>query len=156
ARRKAYDLDTAMEETKGEHLRSAVMGLMGRWHSDLRHLVETTEAGAIDAFAAKTSVPIAPWKTQQVTLLGDALHNMTPFRGVGANTALRDAAALCDCLVAVDRGEQALIPALSRYERNMIHYGFGAVRASLRDMRRLHRRNPLRRAVTKTFLRMVD
>jgi hypothetical protein len=38
----------------------------------------------------------------------------------------------------------------------MIHYGFGAVRASLRDMKRLHHRSPLRRAVTKTFLRMVD
>jgi 2-polyprenyl-6-methoxyphenol hydroxylase-like FAD-dependent oxidoreductase len=156
ARRNIYDLDTPMEEAEGEQRRAAVMGLMGRWHSDLRHLVETTDAGAIDAFAAKTSVPVSPWKTQHVTLLGDALHNMTPFRGIGANTALRDAAALCDCLVAADRGEQALIPALSRYERNMIHYGFGAVRASLRDMKRLHHRSPLRRAVTKTFLRMVD
>lgn len=156
ARRDVYALDAPMEKADGEQLRATVMRLMGRWHSDLRHLIETTDAGAIDAFAAKTSVPVSPWKTQHVTLLGDALHNMPPFRGIGANTALRDAAALCDCLVAADRGEQPLIPALSRYERNMIQYGFGAVRASLRDMKRLHHRSPLRRAVTKTFLRMVD
>src|SRR5262249_48191543 len=36
------------------------------------------------AFLVKTSVAIPPWPTCNVTLLGDALHNMTPFRGIGA------------------------------------------------------------------------
>jgi hypothetical protein len=27
----------------------------------------------------------APWNTGRVTLLGDALHNMTPYRGMGAS-----------------------------------------------------------------------
>jgi 2-polyprenyl-6-methoxyphenol hydroxylase-like FAD-dependent oxidoreductase len=156
ARRSAYGLSAPPEGVDGESLRTAITGLMGRWHPDLRNLVEATDTQAIDAFPAKTSVPLPPWKTRNVTLLGDALHNMTPFRGIGANTALRDAAALCECLVAVDRGEQPLIPALARYERDMVHYGFAAVRSSLRNMRRLHARSPLRRAATKTFLRLVD
>jgi 2-polyprenyl-6-methoxyphenol hydroxylase-like FAD-dependent oxidoreductase len=115
-----------------------------------------TDSSAIDAFAARTSVPIPPWPTRNVTLLGDALHNMTPFRGIGANTALRDATALCAALIAVERGEKALIPALAAYERDMIDYGFHAVRASLHNMKRLHAQDPLRRALTRTFLRMVD
>ena len=156
ARRNAYGLSAPAEGVGSEQLRAAVMGLMSRWHPDLRQLVGATQPQAIDAFPAKTSVPLAPWKTRNVTLLGDALHNMTPFRGIGANAALRDAAALCDCLVAVDRGEQPLIPALARYERDMVHYGFAAVRSSLRNMKRLHARSPLRRAATKTFLRLVD
>ena len=38
---------------------------------------------------------------------------MTPFRGIGANTALRDAMALRRALVAVSRGEADLIKALA-------------------------------------------
>jgi 2-polyprenyl-6-methoxyphenol hydroxylase-like FAD-dependent oxidoreductase len=40
---------------------------------------------------------------------------MTPYRGIGANTALRDAAALRQALRAVDRAENDLIPALAAY-----------------------------------------
>ena len=80
------------------------------WHPALRSLVHRAEYSTIIAFPVKTSVPIPPWKTRNVTLLGDALHNMTPFRGIGANTALRDAAALRRALVRLDRGEDELIP----------------------------------------------
>jgi 2-polyprenyl-6-methoxyphenol hydroxylase-like FAD-dependent oxidoreductase len=58
--------------------------------------------------------------------------------------------------VSVNRGEQALIPALERYERNMIDYGFRAVLGSLKDMERFHARSTLARGVTKTMLRVVD
>jgi 2-polyprenyl-6-methoxyphenol hydroxylase-like FAD-dependent oxidoreductase len=78
-----------------------------------------------------------------VTLLGDALHNMTPYRGIGANTALRDAAALRQALRAVDRAEDDMIPALAAYEREMVDYGFRAVRESLRNMERFHAQGSL-------------
>jgi 2-polyprenyl-6-methoxyphenol hydroxylase-like FAD-dependent oxidoreductase len=73
-------------------------------------------------------------------MLGDALHNMKPFRGIGANTALQDAAALRRALVAVARGQTGLIEALAAYERDMIGYGFAAVQRSLKDMERFHAR----------------
>jgi 2-polyprenyl-6-methoxyphenol hydroxylase-like FAD-dependent oxidoreductase len=84
-----------------------VIALMDDWHHALQWLVQMTDVSTVTAFAAKTLMPIQPSPTQKVTLLGDALHNMTPFRGIGANTALRDAAALHRALVAVTRGQDA-------------------------------------------------
>jgi 2-polyprenyl-6-methoxyphenol hydroxylase-like FAD-dependent oxidoreductase len=81
---------------------------------------------------------------------------MTPYRGMGANVALRDAAALRDALTAVSEGRKDLIAALAAYERDMIDYGFAAVRASLADMERLHSRSPLQRVMTKGVFRLVD
>ena len=156
ARRPAYGLGADPQTAGGERLRAAVAALMKDWHPELKRLIETTDSSQVDGFPAKTSVPVPPWSTRNVTLLGDALHNMTPFRGIGANTALRDAAALCRTLVAVNRGQQALLPALSVYEREMIEYGFAAVRASLKDMHRLHAESLLSRTLTKTFLRTLD
>lgn len=140
----------------GDDLKSAVLALMRDWHPSAQRLVQAADASSVSAFAIKTSVPIPPWKTRNVTLLGDALHNMTPFRGIGANTALRDAAALRRALVAVDRGEQELIPALAGYERDMIEYGFNAVRTSLADMERFHAERGLSRALTKAVFRTAD
>jgi 2-polyprenyl-6-methoxyphenol hydroxylase-like FAD-dependent oxidoreductase len=156
ARREDFALPDGYETLGGEALKNAALKLMGAWHPTLQHMVQRAEPATVVAFPVKTSVPVEAWPTTHVTLLGDALHNMTPYGGVGANTALRDAAALRDALVAVDRGERALIPALAAYEREMIEYGFAAVRMSLGNMRRFHARSPIARAFTKTFLRAVD
>jgi 2-polyprenyl-6-methoxyphenol hydroxylase-like FAD-dependent oxidoreductase len=130
--------------------------MMDGWHSSLAGIVRESAADTISPFAVKTAVPLAPWATDNVTLLGDALHKMTRFRGIGANTALRDAAALRQALVKVDRGEAELISALAAYERDMIDYGFAAVRSSLRDMERFHTDQPLRRLAVRTLFRFVD
>ena len=61
-----------------------------------------------------------PWPTGPVTLLGDAIYNMTPMAGIGANTALRDADLLRRQLIAVASGERDLIPALHEYEEQML------------------------------------
>jgi len=63
-------------------------------------------------------------------VLGDAIHLMTPGRGVGANTALRDAQLLGSQLMRVARGELALVDAVAGYEAQMRRYGFHAVAES--------------------------
>ena len=132
------------------------MRLMNDWHPSLRRLVQTADLTTVTAFAVKTSVPIRPWTTRNVTLLGDALHNMTPFRGIGANTALRDAAALRRALVAAARGRADLIQELAAYERDMVEYGFAAVQTSLKDMERFHANGLLARTATKSLFRAID
>jgi 2-polyprenyl-6-methoxyphenol hydroxylase-like FAD-dependent oxidoreductase len=74
-----------------------------------------------------------------VTLLGDATHSMPPAGGIGATTALRDAALLCHRLASAARGEVPLLEAIADYETDMRQYGFDAVRGSLRNLRRQQR-----------------
>jgi 2-polyprenyl-6-methoxyphenol hydroxylase-like FAD-dependent oxidoreductase len=81
---------------------------------------------------------------------------MTPFRGMGANMALRDAAALRDALVSIAQGQEERPAALRAYEREMLEQGFAAVNASLAEMRRLHARSRVSRFVSKFVFRTVD
>jgi 2-polyprenyl-6-methoxyphenol hydroxylase-like FAD-dependent oxidoreductase len=140
----------------GAELKNAVEAQTGDWHAALRRLIAWTDPVNVKAFSVKTSVPVAPWRTRNVTLLGDALHNMPPFRGAGANTALWDAAKLRDALIAVDQGERDLLEALADYERVMIDHGFRAVRTSLRDMARFHAEGFIARSITRAFFRTLD
>ncbi|HWM18528.1 MAG TPA: hypothetical protein VNO51_02490 [Ilumatobacteraceae bacterium] len=39
----------------------------------------------------RTSVRIPRWEATNIALVGDAIHGMTPFRGIAASTAVRDA-----------------------------------------------------------------
>jgi 2-polyprenyl-6-methoxyphenol hydroxylase-like FAD-dependent oxidoreductase len=136
--------------------RAAVLAQMPDWSRELRDLVERADAATLTVFAVRSSVPVAPWQTTRITLLGDALHNMTPFRGIGANTALRDAVSLRNALLSVDRGERDLLGALAQYEREMIDYGFAAVRASLANMNRMHARSRVTHLATRVFFRFVE
>jgi 2-polyprenyl-6-methoxyphenol hydroxylase-like FAD-dependent oxidoreductase len=156
ARREALGITDSAEEMASEDARSVVLAQLFDWSPEIRTLVERAESHSLTSFAVKSSVPIDAWPTQRVTLLGDALHNMTPYRGIGANTALRDAASLRDALSDVNKGAVELLPALSAYERRMINYGFQAVQASLAQMERIHAQSPLARFATKTYFRITD
>ncbi|HEY1941340.1 MAG TPA: NAD(P)/FAD-dependent oxidoreductase [Roseiarcus sp.] len=153
ARRAKFGFPPDEDALTGADLKRSVQQLTGDWHPMLRRMIERTDPSTIGALSVKTSTPVAPWKTCNVTLLGDALHNMPPFRGVGANTALWDAAQLRAALVAVERGERGLVDALAGYERAMIEHGFAAVRASLRATAQFHAERWLERAFVKTFFR---
>jgi len=152
----SFGLASAAGEVALADASAAVLAQMTDWSPNLRRLVERADTSSLSSFAVKSSVPVAPWATSRVTLLGDALHNMTPFRGIGANTALRDAVLLRDALVDVVAGRRDVLIALADYEREMIGYGFAAVRASLANMKRLHARSPVSRLAARAFFRLAD
>jgi 2-polyprenyl-6-methoxyphenol hydroxylase-like FAD-dependent oxidoreductase len=119
-------------------------------------LVHHADAATINALAIRTAVPVAPWPTQRITLLGDAIHSMTPYRGIGANVALKDAVRLCRALTAADRGERPLIDAIHGYETDMLDYGFRAVRTSLHAMNQVIVESRVRSMLSRTALRVID
>ncbi|HEX4222953.1 MAG TPA: FAD-dependent monooxygenase [Pseudonocardiaceae bacterium] len=120
--------DAEMSTMDCEALRAVVLGMTKRWHPDLRELLTRCVAEENFYLPVRVSDPISPWPTGPVTLLGDAVHAMSPAGGSGANTALRDAALLAHQLTAT-RGDRGAL--IGEYERQMLDYGFAAVRASL-------------------------
>jgi 2-polyprenyl-6-methoxyphenol hydroxylase-like FAD-dependent oxidoreductase len=104
------------------------------WHPNMRKLIDLTDPSTVFPVNIRTSVPLVSWETSNVTLLGDAVHTMTPGRGVGANTALRDAALLCKRLIEVRDQLKPLIQALHEYEVEMLTYSKDAVLDSRKQM----------------------
>ena len=133
ARREKFRL----RETEWEHsgaLTAAAARAMAGWSRAFSDLVRLADPTTISCLPIRTSVPIAPWRSERITLLGDAIHSMTPYRGIGANVAIKDAARLTRAAAAAHRGERDLLEAILDYEAGMRDYGFRAVRNSLKAM----------------------
>jgi 2-polyprenyl-6-methoxyphenol hydroxylase-like FAD-dependent oxidoreductase len=109
------------------------------WHESLRLVLKRAEVATLFQLAIRTSLPVAAWPTTRVTLLGDAIHAMTPAGGIGANTAMRDGALLAKLLGEAARGERDWLSAIAQYEAEMRSYGFAAARQSLEAAARLYR-----------------
>ena len=146
------------DQMSGDELRKIVIKAMTTqvWDQRFRDLVHLADSVTINAITIRTAVPVAPWVTRRITLLGDAIHSMTPYRGIGANVALKDAMRLCRALAAADRGEQPLVDAMHTYEADMLDYGFRAVRTSLHAMNQAIVESRVRSVLSRTTLRMID
>lgn len=130
---KRYLPDNVMD-LKGTALQKVVMDMTTDWHPNLRTLFGLADPGAVFPINIRTSEPLPQWQASNVTLVGDAIHTMTPGRGVGANTALRDARLLCRNLIKVRDGEQSVVDAVRAYEAKMVGYSFDAVVESRKQM----------------------
>jgi len=107
----------------GASIQRLVLRNMHTWHPALRQLVGDSDAEHVAAVPVLTSTPISRWEPSNVTLLGDAIHTMTPLQGLGGSTALRDAGMLCRNLVEAAHGTRTIIEAVDDYERAMVDYG---------------------------------
>ncbi|CAO3607447.1 unnamed protein product [Cunninghamella echinulata] len=63
----------------------------------------------------------------RVTLIGDAAHSLTMYRGEGANHAILDAALLSKSLVRAYKNEISFYEAIEQYQEEMIPRGYKAV-----------------------------
>jgi salicylate hydroxylase len=136
-----------VESLAGGDLRRLVLDRTTGWAPALRDLIAGSDPDTINAIRVRSATKVDAWPTGPVTLLGDAIHNMTPMAGIGANTALRDADLLRRCLLTGD---------LHSYEEQMRAYGFAAVARSLRNARMGAAANRPARLAFRTLLRTVN
>jgi 2-polyprenyl-6-methoxyphenol hydroxylase-like FAD-dependent oxidoreductase len=120
-------------------LHEKALDLTADWHPTLRKLLEQVDVSTLFQIPIRTSFSVAAWPTTRVTLLGDAIHAMTPAGGIGANTAMRDAALLSRLLAQAAHGEICVQDAIAQYEAEMRSYGFAAAKQSLEGAARLYR-----------------
>ncbi|MGA8116387.1 MAG: FAD-dependent monooxygenase [Actinocatenispora sp.] len=113
----------------GEALRKEAAGLIADWPADLGEIVRSGDPRTVHSTTVRTAKPLQHWGTVPVTVMGDAIHAMVPT-GNSAAVAMRDAGVLCRHLT---EGTGSMLDAVSRYEMEMLDYGFAAVAQSLRD-----------------------
>ncbi|KJK49898.1 hypothetical protein UK23_12945 [Lentzea aerocolonigenes] len=133
----------------GMDLQREVLGRIARWSPVLSRIVQASPVESVSQWRIRSSKPIERWQPTNITLLGDAIHAMTPMRGIGANIALRDAQLLARCIA--EGGDS-----VARYEREMYDYGFAAVRDSLKAAKQFADGSPVARTIFKTVLRTAS
>ncbi|MFC4277584.1 FAD-dependent oxidoreductase [Achromobacter aloeverae] len=106
------------------------------WHSSLRRVLDLADPRSISQRAVRMPDTVPEWPVGAVTFLGDAIHAMSPAGGLGANTALADAASLAAALATV-RERADLRGALRAYESDLRARGRAALQTSLAGTRRL-------------------
>ncbi len=90
-----------------------LQALYGDWCEDIRAMLDAVGEGSVFKWAINAHKPLANWSIgEQVTLVGDAAHAMTPFLGQGAATGIEDAVMLARALEAAP----TVTEALARYQ----------------------------------------
>lgn len=156
----AHDKFPDLKGMGPEQLKQVVLDMTPKVHPNLRELFRRGDPKTMFQVKVRTSEPLEPWKPSNVTMIGDSVHLMTPGRGIGANTALRDAELLCRKLTEAHHGKNA-VQAISEYEQEMVKYGFEAVLASREQMdgRGMIHKPVIGRVVLafmRTFLRVTN
>jgi 2-polyprenyl-6-methoxyphenol hydroxylase-like FAD-dependent oxidoreductase len=144
-------------ELSGAALLARIEALTESWHPHLRSLFAHAVPDTIRAMPVRSTTSPLPWQIDGVTGLGDAVHTMSPAGGLGANTALRDAAQLAGYLSTVVQGHSTLPEAIAAYERDMCERAREAVRladagAALLNARRIEPHAPAQPAVDAVHL----
>jgi 2-polyprenyl-6-methoxyphenol hydroxylase-like FAD-dependent oxidoreductase len=137
-----------------ERLRDLVAARVAGWAPALRGLVAATDPGTVAPVWLRSMPALAAWPASDVTLLGDAIHNMTPMAGIGANTALRDADGLRQALLAP--GPDGVAARVGRYEEQMRGYANQALALSTRNARNAASTRRLPRLAFRSALRIAE
>ena len=106
--------------------------LTANWHPRLKPLFEemAESEAAFWKITCSTPTGVPEWRNEpRVTLIGDAVHSMTPAGGIGANTAVRDSALLGRLLAEAGGSKDGVT---ATYEKEMRVYASEAVRTSYR------------------------
>ncbi|MFJ4650763.1 FAD-dependent oxidoreductase [Nocardia sp. NPDC088792] len=114
-----------------EELWRLTIGASADWDASVRELFAHADPETFCPITIRVGDRIEPWRSGPVTVLGDAVHAISPTGGIGATTALQDAATLAAQLAAAGRGGKPLAEAVADYESVMLPRGFGNVEMSV-------------------------
>jgi 2-polyprenyl-6-methoxyphenol hydroxylase-like FAD-dependent oxidoreductase len=81
-----------------EEIRAVLLRLFDGWCEPVLDLIRATPLTALVRNATLDRDPVKRWTEGCVTLLGDAIHPLTPNLGQGGCLAIEDAAVLARCL----------------------------------------------------------
>ena len=109
--------------------------LGGDWHEDVHRLLGLWDTDSLFPLRISTAGPVPTWESGPVTLIGDAIHAMSPVLAMGANTALRDAGELTRALSHAAGTGEPVRDAVRAYEDRMTDYAFSIVADSRRTGR---------------------
>jgi 2-polyprenyl-6-methoxyphenol hydroxylase-like FAD-dependent oxidoreductase len=126
-------------------LQDVALSVIGDWPEPARNAIAAAEPESFFSVGMYTSVPGRLERHGNVTLLGDAVHAMTPTLGRGANLAMRDGALLSRQIKKIADGTTTFAEALAAYEDEMVRYGFHVVRRSVQMGEERVSQNPLPR-----------
>lgn len=104
--------------------------ITANWHSRFKPLFERmiVKDAAFWKITCSTPTGVPVWKNEpRVTLIGDAVHSMTPAGGIGANTAVRDSALLGKLITDAGGYDHSIS---EKYEKEMRVYASQAVGTS--------------------------
>lgn len=121
-----------LSKASQEELYNKAAELTKEWPEMLRDVIHHT--GPAGMFTPPIRffefVPPGTLPGKLVTLLGDAAHAMIPFRGGGANTAIRDACELAELIIQACQEDRTLDSVVRPYEDVMLPRGRDTVLAS--------------------------
>jgi 2-polyprenyl-6-methoxyphenol hydroxylase-like FAD-dependent oxidoreductase len=148
----SYPVDA--RDWDGARLRQWVSTQIAQWAPGLRAIVDASDPASVAPVALKSMPQLPSWAPSDVTLIGDAIHNMTPMAGIGANTALRDADLLRRCLTVA--GPAAPVARIGDYESAMREYANAALARSTRNARNATTDRRAERLVFRGLLRTAS
>ncbi|MCJ1324216.1 hypothetical protein MMC10_000878 [Thelotrema lepadinum] len=128
--------DEILEKVLAQPPMNLSLMVSSEWDPAVRSVLELQDASqtsALRVFSAPSKIPA--WETNgRVTLMGDAIHVMSPAGGVGAVTALKDAATLLEVLVEKGLSDSSI----ASYEAGMREYASASIARSFAGANKLY------------------
>lgn len=116
-----------------------------QWHDPIPDIMQSSDVSLISGYPVYDRELLKPeWFRGDITLIGDAAHPMSPFKGQGANQAILDALSLVREITKSsnkfsqwrEKGLRETV--LSNYEEEMIHRSAVKVKGSAEAAKFLH------------------
>ncbi|MGV3620949.1 MAG: FAD-dependent oxidoreductase [Archangium sp.] len=132
--RSLFEHEAALPAARPRDLHLLMRAQVAKFAPELKAIVEQTDPESVTLCATEFVPSLPEWKSEPVTLLGDAIHALPPTAPIGVNAVLHDARTLARELIAVRDGKP-LHDAIAAYETSLRETAAAAVE----EAKKVHR-----------------